>query len=243
MWEAAFWGGLSASSLLIGAALAIWCSLPTRVIGLIMAFGVGAMISAISFELIDEALDAASGSGAAGIGLAAGALVFYAGNRYIDSRGGGQRKDIGGEGAEGNASAIVLGTVLDGIPESIVVGGSLVLGGAVSVPMVAAAFLSNLPEAVGATAGLKKGGMSGARLLGLWLAIVFISAASAGLGYAILDDASPWVGAFFQAFAAGAILTMLVDTMIPEAFEEGGKVVGLMTVFGYAIAVYLSHIA
>ncbi len=135
----------------------------------------------------------------------------------------------------------MLGTVLDGIPESIVIGGSLVAGGGVSVAMVAAAFLSNFPEAVGATAGLKKGGMPGRHLMGLWLGIVAVSAVSSALGFVILDDAPESVGAFFQAFAAGAILTMLVDSMIPEAFEEGGRSVGLVTVLGFALAVGLSQ--
>jgi zinc transporter, ZIP family len=242
MWEAAFWGAFSASSLLIGGAVALRWGLSPRIVGLVMGFGAGALISAVSFELIEEAIAASAGSGAAGLGLAAGALVFFGGDWYIDRRGGEQRKDIGGEGAEGNAGAIVLGTILDGIPESIVVGGSLVAGGGVSIAMVAAAFLSNLPEAVGATTGLKKGGMPGRRVMGLWLVIVIVSAGSAGVGYVVLDDASANLGAVFQGFAAGAILTMLVDTMIPEAFEEGGKAVGLVTVLGFAVAVFLSQL-
>jgi ZIP family zinc transporter len=242
MWEAAFWGAFSASSLLIGAAVALRWGLSPRIVGLVMGFGAGALISAVSFELIEEAIDTSAGSGAAAIGLAAGALVFFGGDWYIDQRGGAQRKDIGGEGAEGNAGAIMLGTVLDGIPESIVVGGSLVAGGGVSIAMVAAAFLSNLPEAVGATTGLKKGGMPARKLMGVWLLIVVVSAVSSAVGFVILDDASPNVGAFFQAFAAGAILTMLIDTMIPEAFEEGGKLVGLITVLGFAVAVFLSQL-
>jgi ZIP family zinc transporter len=242
MWEAAFWGAFSASSLLIGAAIALHWNLSSRIIGLVMGFGAGALISAVSFELVEEAIDSPAGSGAVGLGLGAGALVFFGGDWYIDRRGGERRKDIGGEGSEGNASAIMLGTVLDGVPESIVVGGSLVAGGGVSIAMVAAAFLSNLPEAVGASTGLRAGGTPGRRLLGLWLVIVLVSAASSAIGYLVLDEAPDNVGAFFQAFAAGAILTMLVDTMIPEAFEEGGKTVGLITVLGFAIAVSLSQI-
>jgi zinc transporter, ZIP family len=242
MWEAAFWGAFSASSLLIGAAIALRWELPPRIVGLVMGFGAGALISAVAFELVEEAIEEAAGSGATALGLAAGALCFFGGDWYIDRQGGAERKDIGGEGAEGNASAIMLGTVLDGIPESIVVGGSLVAGGGVSIAMVAAAFLSNLPEAVGASVGLKKGGTPARHLMGLWLAIVAVSAVSAAVGYVVLDSASANVGAFFQAFAAGAILTMLVDTMIPEAFEEGGKPVGLVTVLGFSVAVWLSQI-
>jgi ZIP family zinc transporter len=242
MWEAAFWGAFSASSLLIGAAIALRWNLSPRIVGLVMGFGAGALISAVAFELVEEAIETAEGSGAAGLGLAAGAIVFFAGDWYIDRRGGKERKDLGGAGAEGSAGAIVLGTILDGVPESIVVGGSLVAGGGVSIAMVAAAFLSNLPEAVGASVGLKKGGTPAWRLLGMWLGIVVLSAASSALGFVVLDDAPADLGALFQAFAAGAILTMLVDTMIPEAYEEGGKTVGLITVLGFALAVGLSQI-
>jgi zinc transporter, ZIP family len=241
MWEAAFWGAFSASSLLIGAAIALRRDLSPRWVGLLMGFGVGALISAVAFELVEKAIESGEGTGAPALGLAAGALVYFGGDWWIDARGGKERKDIRGEGASGNAKAIMLGTVLDGIPESIVVGGSLVAGAGVSVAMVAATFLSNLPEAVGATAGMKKSGISPRRLMGLWLAIVLVSSASSALGYIVLDDASPALGSLFQAFAAGAILTMLVDSMIPEAYEEGGRPVGLVTVLGFAIAVGLSR--
>jgi ZIP family zinc transporter len=240
MWEAVFWGTLSASSLLIGGAIALRWQLPPRIVGLVMGFGAGALISAVSFDLVEEAIGEAAGSGTAAIGLAAGALTFFAGDWAIDRRGGADRKDIGGEGATGNAAAIMLGTVLDGIPESIVVGGSLVAGGGVSAAVVVAAFISNLPESLGASVGLKEGGTSAGRLMAMWVAIVAVSGASAGIGYAILDSASASVAAFFQTFAAGAMLTMLADTMMPEAHEEGGRFVGLFTVLGFALAVYIS---
>jgi ZIP family zinc transporter len=241
MWEAAFWGAFSASSLLIGGAIALRRNLSSRIVGLIMGFGAGALISAVAFELVEKAIETGAGSYTPALGLAAGALVYFGGDWYIDARGGKNRKDIGGDRTAGNAQAIMLGTVLDGIPESIVVGGSLVAGSGVSIAMVAAAFLSNFPEAVGATDGLKKGGTPARHLMGLWLGIVAISALSSALGFVILDDAPETVGAFFQAFAAGAILTMLVDSMIPEAYEEGGKAVGLVTVLGFALAVGLSR--
>jgi len=242
MWEAAFWGAFSASSLLIGGAIALRRNLSSRIVGLVMGFGAGALISAVAFELIEQAIETGAGSYAPALGLAAGALVYFGGDWYIDARGGKNRKDIGGDKKAGNAQSIMLGTVLDGIPESIVVGGSLVAGSGVSIAMVAAAFLSNFPEAVGATDGLKKSGTPAKHLMGLWLGIVAISAFSSALGFVILDDAPKTVGAFFQAFAAGAILTMLVDSMIPEAYEEGGKAVGLVTVLGFALAVGLSQL-
>jgi ZIP family zinc transporter len=240
MLEAAFWGVISASSLLIGALIALRWEVPPRIVGLVMGFGAGAMISAVAFELVDEAIEVGSGTGIVGIGLAAGALTFFGGDWYIDRRGGEQRKSVTSEQTEGDPSAIVLGTVLDGVPESIVIGGSLVVGGGISAAMVAATFLSNLPEALGASVGLSKSGMTRNRLLGMWAGIIALSGAAAAIGFQVLEDASPNVGAFFQTFAAGAMLTMLADTMMPEAFDEGGKMVGLLTVLGFTLAVWLS---
>jgi zinc transporter, ZIP family len=240
MLEAALWGIASAISLLIGGFIALRWQVPTRVLGLVMGFGAGAMISAVAFELVDEAIEVSSGAGIVGLGLAAGALTFFGGDWYIDRQGGEQRKSLTAEQEDGNPRAIVLGTVLDGVPESIVIGGSLVLGGGVSVAMVAATFLSNLPESLGASVGLVSAGVSRGRILIIWTAIVVVSGLAAALGYTLLDNASPDLGAFFQAFAAGAMLTMLADTMMPEAFAEGGKPVGLLTVLGFTLAVWLS---
>jgi zinc transporter, ZIP family len=240
MLEAALWGIASAISLLIGGGIALRWQVPTRVLGLVMGFGAGAMISAVAFELVDEAIEVSSGAGIVGLGLAAGALTFFGGDWYIDRQGGEQRKSLTAEQEDGNPRAIVLGTVLDGVPESIVIGGSLVLGGGVSVAMVAATFLSNLPESLGASVGLVSAGVSRGRILVIWTAIVVVSGLAAALGYTLLDNASPDLGAFFQAFAAGAMLTMLADTMMPEAFAEGGKPVGLLTVLGFTLAVWLS---
>ena len=238
MLEAAFWGVASAISLPLGAFIALRWRVRRRVLGLIMGFGAGAMISAVAFDLVQEAIEVV-GTGRVAIGLAVGALTFFAGDVFIDRRGGKERKSVSGEQQEGNSKAIVLGTVLDGVPESIVIGGSLVVGGSVSVAIVAATFLSNLPESLAASVGLVRFGMSRGRLLGMWFGIVAISGLAAGLGYALLDTASPNLAAFFQTFAAGAMLTMLADTMMPEAYEDGGNPVGLFTVLGFVVALWL----
>jgi zinc transporter, ZIP family len=240
MLEAGFWGTLSASSLLIGAYIALRWNVPPRIVGLVMGFGAGAMISAVSFDLVEQAADVAGGTGLVGLGLGAGALTFFGGDWYIDHRGGEQRKSISGNQAEGSSTSIVLGTILDGIPESVVIGGSLVTGGGISAAMVVATFLSNLPESLGASVGLVNAGMARNRLIGMWTGIVLISGLSSAIGFQLLDSASPDVSAFFQAFAAGAMLTMLADSMMPEAFKEGGKTVGLLTVLGFALAEWLS---
>lgn len=235
-----WWGLLGSSSLLIGAAVVMWRPLGQRLVGLVMAFGAGVLISAVAYDLVEDAAQRASGWVLLA-GLAAGALTFFVGDLLIDRFGGRGRKRSTGEQADGSGGAIALGTVLDGVPESVVLGSTLV-GGAVSVPVLAAVFLSNLPEAMSATAGLLRSGMTRGRLMALWAGTTLISGVAAGVGYAALGSASPGMLAVVQAFAAGALLTMLVDTMIPEATEFGGPVTGLVTVLGFATAFGLSAI-
>ena len=207
---------------------------------MILGFGAGVLISAVAYELVEEAFTASKGSTWVAVGLFAGALVYFAGDELIDRRGGEKRKSMGGEQEEGTALGIVLGIVLDGIPESVVIGVSLLEGGSVSVAMLVAVFLSNLPEAIGATSGLALAGWRRWHILTLWGIVILVSAFAALAGYALLGDASPNVVAFVLAFAGGAILTMLAETMIPEAYLRGGKAVGLVTTFGFAVAFAVS---
>jgi ZIP family zinc transporter len=137
--------------------------------------------------------------------------------------------------------AIVLGATLDGVPESVAIGASLLDGGGVGVAMVAAVFLSNVPESLSAAIGLRKAGRSARWILGLWLAVALVSTAAAAVGFALLGDASPATIAVVRAFAAGAILTMLADTMLPEAFEDAGATVGLVATAGFVAAFLLGH--
>ena len=166
--------------------------------------------------------------------------MFFVGDALLDRMGGADRKSSSGEQAAGSPLAIVLGIVLDGVPESIVLGLTLVGGGGVSVAMLVAVFLSNLPEAVAATTGLDRSGWSQKRVLLLWLVVALVTALSSLAGFALFDEASDDAVAFVLAFAAGAILTMLADTMMPEAFEHGGKLVGLITTLGFALAFAIS---
>jgi zinc transporter, ZIP family len=239
MSEAFLWGLLSASSLLLGGLAALWFRVGSRLLGLVMAFGAGVLISAVAYELVDEAFTTASGAGIP-LGLAAGALTFFAGDAVIDRLGGDDRKSMGGEQAAGSPLAIVLGIVLDGIPESAVIGLTLLHGGAVSAAMIVAVFLSNLPEAVAATTGLATAGWRHRAILLLWTGVVLVSALAALAGYGLFGDASPRTVAFVLSFAAGAILTMLADTMMPEAFQRGGKLVGLATTLGFGVAFAVS---
>jgi ZIP family zinc transporter len=234
--EALFWGALASSSLLVGGLLALRVRIPTGVLGLIMAFGAGVLISAVAYELVQEAFETSAGSGGVALGLALGSLAFFTGDLAINHFGGAGRKRSAGRPAGGTAFAIVLGIVLDGIPEAIVLGLTLLTGDGVSAAMLAAVFLSNLPESIAATVGLSRGGWSPGRVMGLWALVTAACGIAALAGYALLDGASPRTIAFVLAFAGGAILTMLADTMMPEAFEHGGRYVGLATTAGFGLA-------
>ena len=222
----------------------MWRPLPQRVVGLVMAFGAGVLISAVAFELVEEGIRKGNEAGnwqwPIALGLTAGALTFFVGDLYIDRMGGNERKRSQPTGQGGPALALTLGIVLDGIPESIALGLTLLEGEGVSAALLAAIFLSNLPEAIGATTGFEKSGRSRRWILGLWLLIVAASGVAALAGFTLFENASGTTLGFMDAFAAGAILTMLADTMMPEAFAYGGKLVGLLTTFGFALAVGLA---
>jgi len=237
---ALFWGLFAASSLIVGGGIALLLPVSERILGLIMAFGAGVLISAVAYELVAEAFDTAAGSGSLALGLAAGALTFFLGDALIDGMGGDKRKSMNQAPGAGSALAIVLGIVLDGIPESAVIGLGLLNGTGVSVAVIAAVFLSNLPEAIAATTGLRRGGWAPRKITALWVLVTVVSGLASLLGYALFDSAGTSALAFVLAFAAGAILTMLADTMMPEAFEHGGKLVGLLTTLGFGLAFALS---
>ena len=238
MLEAGLWGLAAASTLVIGAWIGLAARVPRRVVGLAMAFGVGALISALAFDLTQEAFRI-GGTLPVGIGLGAGALTFYAGNRLLESG----RRGSKVSGPDGNGKAIVLGALLDGIPESIVLGSTLLAGAGVSVPFLAAVAISNVPEGLTSAVDLRREGHRPGWIISVWAIVALVSGLAAGLGYGLLGvmGASEWVP-LIQAFAAGAILTMLVDTMIPEAFADGGNLVGLATVLGFAAAFFLTKV-
>lgn len=235
MLSAILWGGLAAGALLIGYFLAAH-NLSKRTIGMVMGFGAGALLSAIAYELIPESV---LGGGAMGIAFCLGAFTFFGIDWMIDHRGGSDRKDITG-GQVGSGSAIFIGTLLDNVPESIILGMGLALGGAINIAFLAAVFISNLPEGVAGTLNLEAAGRSRRTIFWMWTALVIISALCAGLGYIVIRWLPVVDGRLAQAFAAGAMLTMLADAMMPEAFEHGGKLVGILTVMGFLVAAVLA---
>jgi zinc transporter, ZIP family len=234
------WGALSASALLVGALIAYHLTPGRGAIALVMALGAGLLIGSVSFELVDEALQTRTVA-AVGLFVLVGAATFTVGDWLLSRAGGGERKDSGGAQAEGSALAIVLGSVLDGIPESFVLG-LTVLEGGVSVSLLAAIVLSNLPEGMSSSSGLRAAHWPERRVLLLWSAVVAVSAAAAGLGYAVLDPAGGSTGALVQAFAAGALLAMVASTMLPEAYEIEGLLTGLLVVTGFAVSLVLSAV-
>jgi ZIP family zinc transporter len=244
--RAGFWGGVAGSALLVGAAVAFWARVPARLVAAVMAFGSGVLISALSFELMDEAFHR-GGLDSTAVGFLAGAVVYTGLNAWLSHRGARHRKRSDGKQPSeqeqgGSGLAIALGALIDGVPESIVIGLSLLQGGAVSSVAVVAIFLSNLPEGLSSAAGMKKAGRPAAYIFGVWGGIALASALAAVCGYALFDDSSADVVAGTTAVAAGAILAMLADTMIPEAFEQTHDFAGLVTVAGFLVAFALSKL-
>ena len=242
--RAGFWGGVAGSALLVGAAIAWWTNVRPRVVAGVMAFGSGVLISALSFELMDEAFRR-GGLGSTGIGFLGGAGVYTLLNAWLSHRGARHRKRSNGQQPsesdhEGSGLSIALGALLDGIPESIVIGLSLLQGGAVSTVAVVAIFLSNLPEGLSSAAGMKRARRSAGYVFGVWGAIAAASALASVAGYSLFAGSPPALVAGTTAVAAGAILAMLADTMIPEAFESAHDYAGLITVAGFLAAFALS---
>lgn len=247
--QAGLWGLLSGSALLIGALIGWFVPLRRRVIAAIMAFGAGVLISALSFELMEEAWQRGGLEPVAG-GFLAGALVYTLANLWLNQRGAKHRKRSHqarrvrqSEEHPANSSALALGALLDGIPESIVIGVSLIEGGAIGMVAVIAVFLSNLPEGLSSAAGMKAEGKSAALVFGLWSAIALASGVAAAIGFLAFAGVPPEGVAFVQTVAAGAMLAMIVDTMVPEAFEGTHDFAGMIAVAGFLSAFALSRIA
>jgi ZIP family zinc transporter len=247
--RAFFWGLVSGSALIVGAGIAWFVPLSRRVIAAIMAFGAGVLISALSFELMDEAWQRGGFSPVAG-GFLGGALLYTVLNKIVSSWGAKHRKradpnirDKDKANNTTNGGALAVGALLDGIPESIVIGVSLLQGGAVGIVAVVAVFLSNIPEGLSSAAGMKGEGRSAAFVFALWGGITLIAGISSWLGCVAFEGVDPGGVAAVQAIAAGAILSMIVDTMVPEAFEGTHDYAGIITVAGFLSAFALSKLS
>lgn len=241
MGTALAWGALAASSLVVGALIALVRPWSRRAVGLVLGFGAGALISAVSFELAAEGVDA-GGADAVAVGLALGAFTFYAADGLLARLGTGRARERRSTGS-GPGAALALGAFLDGIPEQLVLGLGVAAGGEVSIGLLAAIFVSNLPEAIGSAGAMRAGGERAIAIVRLWGGVAVACALASVVGYAVADSASPNLVGGVDGFAAGALLVMLVDAMIPEAVERSGRVAGLVTTLGFAIAAGLSALS
>jgi ZIP family zinc transporter len=233
------WGALAASSLVIGALLGMARDWSPKLVGLVLAFGAGALISAVSFDLAQEGAKLGDAGVVAG-GLAAGAITYFVADRVVGKRSASHGRQAGGGGA---GTALALGAFLDGIPEQTVLGIGLASGEGVSVGLLVAIYVSNLPEAIGSSSAMRAAGTRPASIRRLWILVALICTLSTVVGFAIADNVSANVNAAVDGFAAGALLVMLVDSMVPEAVRKGGDVSGLATVLGFAVAAGLSSIS
>ena len=229
MAEALAWGAVGASSLVLGALMSLVRRWPRRLVGLILAFGAGALISAVSFELAEEGVEI-GGAGAVGIGFAAGSLTYFVLDGLIE------------RGRSDPASALALGAFLDGIPEQLVLGLGIAVGDGVSVALLGAIFVSNLPEAVGSASEMRAEGRRSETILRLWILVAVVCALATVVGFAIADSITGRLQSGFNGFAAGALLVMLTDSMIPEA-RKAGRTAGLATALGFAVAAGISSVS
>ncbi len=245
MAAAAFWAFIGSGALIVGALLGFWLKVSKRTLGLIMGFGAGTLVSAVAFDLVAEAFHEAPGLPIV-IGLLAGAFAFWGGDLALEHYSKKKRAKAGEPGdeepieEEGSGLQLALGATLDGVPESVAIGLTLLGGGGVSVAVVVAVFLSNVPEGMAASVELARTGYSKARIMAIWIGVVILCVVAAAVGYVVLGDSPPKTVALIQSFAAGSILAMLAITMMPQAFAKGGRAVGLFTVLGFILAAGLS---
>lgn len=261
MWNALMWGAIAGSAVLLGALIAMYFNMPKKIIGWIMAFGTGTLIGAVAFELLSDSIED-GGIWATGIGFMIGAVVYTAFDLYISRKGGANRKrsylspedssssDSAGKGSGGSDKSkdgssqsglgIFAGTVMDAIPESIMIGASLLAGQGVSLVLVISIFVSNIPEGLSSTVGLKQSHYSRGKIFGMWAVVLVISALASMAGYLFLELLPDEIKAGIGAFAGGGIIAMICSTMMPEAYEDGGPLVGLIASLGLLTALLLS---
>ncbi|MEE1752912.1 ZIP family metal transporter [Streptomyces sp. SP18CS02] len=240
------WGLFAGAALLVGAAIGSLVRVPPRLIALVMAFGSGVLMAAVSFELIADAYERA-GIWPVVAGAVGGAAVYSGANALLARHGARHRKRSGEQQpseaeAPGSGNAIALGALLDGVPESVVIGTSLLGGGHLGAATVGAVFISNIPEGLASSAGMRSAGRSRMYVFALWGSIAVASGLAALGGYALLGGASEALMAVITAVAGGAILSMVADTMIPEAYSKVHLLTGLVTVAGFLSAFALSHL-
>jgi ZIP family zinc transporter len=252
----------------MGCIVALFVSLPKGIIAAIMAFGSGVLVAALTFSLVEEAFSLSQSIPPVVIGFILGGVSYSVANHILDktsnsgssavsysdtnknisSKNGAVRKrkrshgDNAGGGKSASGLSLLVGSVMDNIPENMALGISLVTGGAVNIVLIAAIFISNFPEGLASTEGMKSNGRSKKYVLAMWSIAVIVGTISTAIGFAVLSKASPFAISVAISFAAGAILVMLAESMIPEAFEEGGSKIGLAAMAGFTVAFILGRL-
>jgi ZIP family zinc transporter len=234
-------GLLAGGALFLGAVVAWFVSVPPRVLAAVMAFGSGVLISALAFDLVGEAVTEA-GLVPVSLGFAAGAIVYVAVNVFLDHINVRNRRDKHIEGP-GTGTGIAVGALLDGVPESMALGLSMLGGRGVSIPILVAIFISNIPEGLGSTAEMKAAGKPARFVFLMWGGIAAAAAASSLIGFTVLADAPVEVTGFITSLAAGAMLAMICDTMIPDAFRRAGNYTGLVATLGFLTSFLVHQLA
>lgn len=230
MLEALGWGAVAVSPYVVGALVGVSRPWPPRVIGVVLGFGIGVLISAVSFELADEGLKK-GGLRDLAIGLVLGGVAFFAADALSDRW---------AESSGGAGKSLVVGAFLDSVPETLVLGVGLAKGLGVSAALLVGVMLENLPESMGSSVALKEDGVEPRRIVPLWVAVAVVSAIAAPVGFVVADALGEDLQAFINGFVAGALLVMIVDSMAPEASERAGRLAGIVTTLGFAAGVALS---
>ncbi len=249
IFHALLWGFIASIPLLLGSLVALFVSLPKSIIATIMAFGSGVLIAALAFSLIEEAFNLSQSIPPVILGFALGGLSYTTANYILNKKSKGQIKrrkrshgNMAGGGKEASGLSLLVGSIMDNIPENMALGISIVTGGAVNIVLIAAIFISNFPEGLASTEGMKKNGKSRKYIIGIWSIATIIGTISTAIGFSILSKTNSSIISIAISFAAGAILVMLAESMIPEAYEEGGMKIGMATMIGFVVAFILGKI-
>src|ERR687885_265550 len=247
LFDSLLWGFVASIPLIAGAILASFVNLKKPIIATIMAFGAGVLVAALTFSLIEEAYGLVNDLVPVVLGFALGGLSYSAVNHILNRKSSTKsRKRSHGENAGGGKDAsgiaLMIGSLMDNIPENMALGISIVAGGTVNVVLIAAIFISNFPEGLASSQGMKSNGKSTKQILLLWAVVVAIGTVASAIGFSVLANVNKDIVAIALSYASGAILVMLLESMIPEAFEEGGSKIGMATMAGFAVAFVLGRL-
>ena len=214
-------GAIAQSSLLLSGILPFFLRIPDRIVGILAGVGAGALIAAVAFDLVPEAITGRE----VALWFLIGAAIFVVADRIIEER--------FGEGGAGGALGIVLGSVVDGVPESLIFGIQLAAGLPISIAFLAAVLVSNVPQALAPSAELIGSGWRAGRMIAMWGSVVLACGVASAIGWLLASNIDTVTGARAAAIAAGGLLAMLTGSLVPFAYQKGGAGAALGTVVGF----------